>query len=192
MSDVLEPIPEEDLITLIVENGTCVPDANSYISLLDAEAYQKSRNRLDWLALSDNEKAASLIKATQYIDATYIWKGREKFILKQPLRFPRVMIEIDGYEVTGIPKCLKDAICEAAYYGFQQDLFTVHESEQGIVKKDRSRVEGAVEKEIEYFSNSEKEVDFVSKYAVLDSLLRGLYIPKGRKPSINGKARWDY
>lgn len=193
MSDALEEQPvEPELISLIVEDGTCIEGANSYISLEDAEAYQRSRNREDWLALTPNQKIATLIKATQYVDYMYVWKGRKKFVREQSLCFPRIMIEIEGFEVTGIPKQLKDAICEAAYYGYTSDLFTVHESETGVVKRDKSVVEGAVEKEIEYFSNSEKGVDYISKYAALDAILRGLYIPKNRKGSINGRARWDY
>lgn len=190
MSDVLEDT--EELISLIVEDGTCVDNANSYISLEDAEAYQKSRNRADWAALTDNEKIANLIKATQYIDVTYTWLGRKKYITEQSLCFPRVMIQIDGYDVVGIPKCLKDAVCEAAYYGFQADLFSVYESEKGMVKRDKKRVEGAVEKEIEYFSKNELAVDYISKYAALDAILRGLYVPKNQKKCIHGHANWDY
>ena len=53
MSDAME-VTEEIEITLIVEDGTCVVNANSYISLEDANEYQTQRNRTDWLALTDN------------------------------------------------------------------------------------------------------------------------------------------
>lgn len=182
----------ELVIEIAVEDGSLVEGANSYISLEEAEAYQQKFNRLDWLALSDNEKKASLIKATQYIDNQFTWKGRRKY-QSQELGFPRVMLyDLDGFEVKGIPARLKQAVCEAAYYGYQSDLFQTYESEQGIVKRNKERVEGAVEKEVEYFNSKETEVDYISKYAALNSLLRGLYIDRNSGKSVNCRALWSY
>lgn len=190
MSDAMK-VTEEIEITLIVEDGTCVVNANSYISLEDANEYQTQRNRTDWLALTDNEKKASLIKATQYVDNLYKWRGVRKFHSNQRMNFPRVGIYIEGYAVKEIPNQLKDAICEAAYYGFQEDLFTVRESDVGNIKRIKDVVEDAVQEEIEYFNKSESKLDFISKYAALDSILRGLYeLPNTSR--INGKAMWDY
>jgi hypothetical protein len=182
---------EEIEINLIVEDGTCTQGANSYISLEDAVSYQTDRNRTDWLELSDNEKKASLIKATQYVDNLFKWKGIRKYHQEQPLNFPRVNIFIEGYSVKEMPRQIKDAVCEAAYYGFQEDLFTVRESDIGNIKRIKDVVEDAVEEEIEYFNKSESKVDFISKYAALDSILRGLYEPLNTS-RINGKADWDY
>ncbi|MCQ2086570.1 MAG: hypothetical protein MJZ37_00640 [Bacilli bacterium] len=183
-------------IQYIVEDGTCVPNANSYITLEDANQYFTNKNRADWLALSDVEKQANLIIGTQYVDALFIWKGVRMYET-QSLAFPRVgkgrndwLYDLDGFPVKGIPKCLKDAICEAAYYGFKQDseLFTTLNT-NGAVK--RQRIEGAVE--IEYFANSstdQNELDYISKYAALNSLLRGLYIDKESLKDVNHKACW--
>lgn len=190
MSDAVE-VTEEIEITLTVEDGTCVANANSYISLEDAIAYQTSRNRTDWLELSDNEKKASLVKATQYVDNLYKWKGIRKYHQEQVLNFPRVNIYIEGYPVREMPRQILDAVCEAAYYGYQEDLFTVRESDSGNVKRTKNLVEDAVEEEIEYFDKSTSKVDFISKYAALDSILRGLYEPLNTS-RINGKAEWDY
>ena len=189
MSDALE---EEPVISIIVEDGTCVLNANSYISLEDAKEYQLSCNRTDWLELSDKEQKASLVKATTYIDNLFTWKGRRKF-RNQELAFPRVMIkDLDGYDVVGIPKRLKKAVCEAAYYGYAEDLFTVYDSEKGVLKRAKDVVSGAVEQEREYFNSTETTVDIVSKYAALDSLLKGLYIPKPNKTPITARANWSY
>lgn len=179
-------------VELFVEDGNLVEGANSYISLEDATAYQRQFNRQDWLELSDDEKKASLIKATQYVDNQFTWKGRRKFQI-QALGFPRVMLfDSDGFEVTGIPLKLKQAVCEAAYYGYQTDLFQTYESEQGIVKRNKERIEGAVEKEVEYFDSKETEVDYISKYAALNSLLRGLYVDRNSGRSTNCRALWSY
>lgn len=182
----------ESVIELIVEDGNLVEGANSYVSLEEATAYQRRFNRQDWLGLSEDEKKASLIKATQYVDNQFTWKGRRKY-QTQELGFPRVMLlDLDGFEVTGIPARLKQAICEAAYYGYQTDLFQTYESEQGIIKRNKERVEGAVEKEVEYFNSKETAVDYISKYAALNSLLRGFYIDRNSGKSVNCRALWSY
>lgn len=184
-----EPV---SVIELIVEDGNLVEGANSYVSLEEATAYQRRFNRQDWLDLSEDEKKASLIKATQYVDNQFTWKGRRKY-QTQELGFPRVMLlDLDGFEVTGIPARLKQAICEAAYYGYQTDLFQTYESEQGIIKRNKERVEGAVEKEVEYFNSKETAVDYISKYAALNSLLRGFYIDRNSGKSVNCRALWSY
>mgnify|MGYP003292047817 CR=1 FL=1 len=186
-------------ITFIVEDGTCVSDANSYITLEDANQYQTNKNRSEWLALSDDEKMASLIKGTQYVDKLYRWKGVRKFET-QVLSFPRVgknrrdwLYDLDGFPIKNIPRQIKDAVCEAAFYGYKAttELFTIHESESGGVKRDKKVVTGAVEKEIEYFSSNEATADYISRYAALDSLLRGLYFEKG-KYEIVAKADWGF
>lgn len=184
-----EPV---SVIELIVEDGNLVEGANSYVSMEEATAYQRRFNRQDWLGLSEDEKKASLIKATQYVDNQFTWKGRRKY-QTQELGFPRVMLlDLDGFEVTGIPARLKQAICEAAYYGYQTDLFQTYESEQGIIKRNKERVEGAVEKEVEYFNSKETAVDYISKYAALNSLLRGFYIDRNSGKSVNCRALWSY
>ena len=184
-----EPV---SVIELIVEDGNLVEGANSYVSMEEATAYQRRFNRQDWLGLSEDEKKASLIKATQYVDNQFTWKGRRKY-QNQELGFPRVMLlDLDGFEVTGIPARLKQAICEAAYYGYQTDLFQTYESEQGIIKRNKERVEGAVEKEVEYFNSKETAVDYISKYAALNSLLRGFYIDRNSGKSVNCRALWSY
>lgn len=176
-------------IIFITEDGTCVSGANSFVTLEEANQYQTNKNRSDWLALSDDEKMASLIKGTQYVNALYKWKGRRKF-KEQELSFPRVMlIDLDGFPVEGIPRQIKEAVCEAAFFGYQAtvELFTTH-SESGDIKK--QRVEGAVE--VEYYNSADSVDDYISRFAALDSLLKGLYVEKGAKADINAHAYWEY
>lgn len=182
---------EEKVINLVIEDGSCISSANSYVSLDYAETYQSDRGRDDWINLAENEKKASLIKATQYVDSLFNWKGRRKFET-QELNFPRVMIkDLDGFDVNGIPKKLKDAVCEAAFYGYQSELFTTHKSETGNIKRELKEVSNAVKTEIEYFGTEESSVDYISKYAALDLILKGLYYEKGRK-TVNSTALWGY
>ena len=186
----------DNVMQFIVEDGTCVLNANSYTSLDYANQYQTNKNRTDWLALSDVEKKSSLITATQYVDKLYRWKGVKKFHRNQFLNFPRVRItDIDGECIDGIiPHEIKDAVCEAAFYAYkasleESELFTTYD-ENGSLKRDKSVVSGAVEKEIEYFSSSDKTVEYISKYASLDSILRGLYLTS--TSSVNARAIWEW
>lgn len=180
---------EESAVVLVAEDGTCVPGANSYMTLEDAVKYQTERGRTEWLALDDSGRAASIIRATQYVDSLYVWKGRRKY-REQELAFPRVMLlDLDGFPVEGIPRQVKQAVLEAAYYGRKAELFSVRSSEDGVVKRDRKKVD-VIETEVEYFNRDEAEVDYISKYAALDSILRGLYLPRDWKGSVNTKAVW--
>lgn len=184
----------EITLQFIVEDGTCVSNANSYISLEDANQYMTNKGRTDWLALSDEQKKISIIKGTEYVDNLYRWRGH-RLDAEQNLSWPRIdrfrndwLLDIDHLPLKGIPRRLKDAVCEAAFYGMQAnvELFTTY-NETGNVKK--QRVEGAVE--VEFFSAKDSVTDYISKYAALDNLLRGLYQPKN-KSDVNAIAGWNY
>lgn len=188
--------PTTNDIELIIEDSSCVINANSYVTLDEANKYQTERNRTEWLDLSDNEKKASLIKATQYVDNLYNWKGRRKFE-SQVLSFPRVMIkDDDGFDVVGIPNNLKIAVMEASFYGSTEDLFSVYTNDNadltGGIKRQKDVVVGAVETETEYFNSTKTtDVELISKYASLDYILRGLY-KKTKSKEVNAKANWRY
>lgn len=54
-------------MALIVEDGTGLADAESYLSVADADTYHADRNNEAWQDYSTAEKEAALRKATQYI-----------------------------------------------------------------------------------------------------------------------------
>lgn len=188
-------------IVFNVEDGNYVSDANSYISLEEANQYQTNKGRSDWLALSDDEKKSYLIKGTQYIDKLYKWKGQRKFE-PQTLSWPRVrrmmgvsypLIDIDGFKIIGIPRAIKEAVCEAAFYTFQaqDELFSVYANASGALKREKKVVSGAVEKEVEYFNDNEALSEYISKYTSLDYILRGLYVEKDGFKNINAHVVWS-
>ncbi|MBQ0112635.1 MAG: hypothetical protein KBT03_05860 [Bacteroidales bacterium] len=172
---------------IIVEDGTCVPNANSYITYEEALEHQTARNRTDWLDLDEAARVASIIRGTEYIDSVFNWRGRRKYE-SQELAFPRVMLfDLDGFPVNGIPKRVKLAVLEATYYmSLNEDVELTTES--GPVKRERADVV-----EMEYFANSsdsEGGEDTTSKYKPLNRILRGLYFPKRWKGGIVTKALW--
>jgi hypothetical protein len=176
MADVIN---EENKIILIVEDGSCVPSANCYVSLAYADEYMRNTGRTDWAAKTEDERKAFLINATKYIDRTYSqlgWKGQKKYHRKQSLCFPRVeLFDKDGDEVIGIPEELKQAVCEAGYINTTvSSLFDIKDS-AGTVKRQKVDV-----LEVEYYSQADSASgNYVSRYTILDSLLAGFYKKKG-------------
>lgn len=57
--------------TLIVETGAGLPDANSYATVAEADAYHELRENDAWGAATDAAKAGALVRATDYLDAFY-------------------------------------------------------------------------------------------------------------------------
>jgi hypothetical protein len=96
-------------MTIIVEDGTIVTGANSYVSEAELTAYATARG----LTLStDGEQL--LIRGMDYIEAQS-YKGT-KFTKDQPLQWPRAGVYVDDYLVDAdeIPTELKNGLMESA------------------------------------------------------------------------------
>lgn len=58
-------------MTILVHDGSPASEYNSYASISDADAYLGLRNVAEWDAASLIVREAALVRATDYIDATY-------------------------------------------------------------------------------------------------------------------------
>lgn len=90
-------------ITLVIEDGTGLPHANSYITVDEAKAYAESRG----VTLgTDDSIAANLVLAADYMETTGPYKG---FVYSdmQGLEFPRR--ERAGGPSLGVPEKVKKA-----------------------------------------------------------------------------------
>lgn len=96
-------------MALIVEDGSVVSNANSYISIADFETYAAAR---DYTIVGTSETL--LIKAMDYLEAQS-YKGI-KYTSTQALQWPRVDVVIDSYlvDTDTIPTELINAQCEVA------------------------------------------------------------------------------
>lgn len=96
-------------MAIIVEDGTIVPNANSYVSVADLETYALERGII---IAGDPEEL--LIKSMDYTESL-IFKGI-KWTQNQTLQWPRANVWIDGYlnNVTNIPVQLKNGQMETA------------------------------------------------------------------------------
>jgi len=134
-------------LALTVETGAVVANADSYISLADAETYATERGfGATWSGATDPAKEAALRYGTQWIDAEFSWKGELKDD-DQVLDWPRAGVYDDENRLvssTAIPRLLKQAVVEAALEHLTSAL-NVGLDRGGRLK--RERVEGAVERE---------------------------------------------
>jgi hypothetical protein len=123
-------------MALVVEDGTGLPTANSYVTIAECDAYHVDRANTSWGTALTAAKTAALMKATMYIDGKYFnrftgYKGS----VSQALQWPRmeaiesgVYILPDGVSdslLSGIPVALKQATYEAALLALTTDLTSV-------------------------------------------------------------------
>jgi len=104
-------------IDLVVEDGSGLPTANTYISLTDATEYHRLRGNDLWAESSEDETCVSLIRATQYIDERWVFKSVIfDDVDPQALQFPRFeLYDRNGTDVSEIvPAEILRATCEYA------------------------------------------------------------------------------
>src|SRR5438105_408390 len=93
-------------------------DAESYVSVHDADAYHDARGNTTWVDADDDVKEQLLRKATAYLDGKFrtLWKGQRSTEV-QTLAWPRKhVLDEDGRKVdeTILPRPVIQATCEAA------------------------------------------------------------------------------
>lgn len=135
-------------MTLIVEDGTGLNNANSYISVADCGLYHDKMGNTLWTG-SDSAKEVALRRATQYIDNNYRFIGYIKEET-QSLSWPRYgAIDYDGRTFDDIvPQKIKDAVSELALSALSGNLETNLDS-SNYIKRQR-----VGELEIEYKEGS--------------------------------------
>jgi hypothetical protein len=152
---------------LIVEAGSCLPDANAYVDIPYVSAYLLGEQLKAWEALSEPEQESTIVGATRAVDVLYDWLGTRK-TPDQALSWPRAGVELDGFEITGVPAAVKKAVAEAVWltlggeelFSKEADLEIASERVDIISRSFRVRQPG-----------EKKEA---TKFEVLNRILRGL------------------
>ena len=96
-------------------------NANSYISLLDAQKYFDGKfYNSTWLGLTEDQQRITLVEATRMIDALYNFNGTiTNTDPRQALKWPRTgAYDCEGIlvDTDTIPQEVKNAVCEQADY----------------------------------------------------------------------------
>ena len=159
---------------MIVEDGTGVEDANSYVTEAFADAYFLDRGNTTWSAALTTAKEQALIKATDYIELRF--RDRFKGNLAPEattLAWPRQYV----YDRRGepvlltVPTDIQKATCEYALRALSADLLpdpNVADSGQAV-KRTFDKV-GPIETEIEY-EGAGARPDLIRPYPTADKLL---------------------
>lgn len=155
---------------MIVETGERLNNADSYVSIEYADTYFTARGFSSWFEKTDEDKEIELIKATEYVDASFDWRGR-KATAEQALAFPRKgLIDNDGFTVDGIPAKIMQTVCDAVMFSA---TFSVAE-ENGAVTSERV---GSISVS---YDVSKKERG-KTLYDAINLKLKGLYIDRNKK-----------
>lgn len=201
-------------MALIVETGAGLPDADAYVTLDEADAYHAALGNAAWAAAEVATRETAIRRATAFLDASYSWRGRLKN-QAQRRRWPRVgprtgvgvkltspngpqgepyfteryataaLLDLDGRELLGVPRAVKEATCEAALLALAEALLT---ADRVSASQDSGAIKsvGAGSARVEYFGPSAAG-DALTRTASgalaggasehLDRILRGLYVP---------------
>lgn len=115
-------------VTMIVEDGSIVDGANSYVSLAYSNTYleRNIHSFSTWENLDDSDKSALLVWASGIIDNYFNLTGL-KMDGDAVLRWPRTGVyDLDGYLIGDdeIPEALMQSVCELALHNALSDSTT--------------------------------------------------------------------
>lgn len=162
-------------MAIIVEDGTLIANANSYVSSAYAATYFSDRGIDAWASLANTD--ALLIRGQEYMFNVYhlLWSGY-RYKNTQALDWPRVWVPIEdlatGFgpypsfvDIALIPDQVKKAQCELALkFGQQGDLL------YDVVPTVLSEKVGSIQ--ITYDPNSSGVTIYRSINAMLSALLQ--------------------
>lgn len=168
---------------MIVENGTGLPNADSYVSVEFADSYFSARGVSDWVTLTTEKKEQALICGTDFIDSIYQWKGK-KATSEQALRFPRVnLVDYEGQPVEGIPTCLKQATCDASLLKANgTELFQTKNENGDVVSETITTLSFTYSK-----SDKSEATTSTTLYDSINTKLRGLFQEPSANKVVSGK-----
>ena len=118
-------------MAFIVEDGTGLPNATSYASVAEFDAYWTDRGDTDLVALSTPVKEVALILGTDWTDLKFRWRGTKKEadpgILEQALEWPREGVTdihtLAILDEDSVPVQIKNGTIEAAAVATSADIF---------------------------------------------------------------------
>lgn len=161
-------------MSLIVEDGTGITDANAYISLAEFKAFATAR----FVDLDDYEddqiNGAIVIASVDFISVNYDFKGA-KLVATQGMTLPTDEVEITSN--------IKNATYQSALLSLKGRLFvdTTEININGAISAESKSV-GSLSKSVEYAENGRK---YTNKYPTtnIDNLLSDYVLGGGVAPN---------
>lgn len=181
------------MASLIVEDGTGLTTANSYISLSFADSYHRERLNDRWRTdslgngVTGEKRTSAILQATEYIDAEFVFRGCATFPENpQVLAWPRIGILTEDNELVdseSLPVAVQRATAEMALSILELGGALPTQA-TGSVKQRRERV-GVVESELK-FDASETARFFPRVHQLLAQLVAGTRYGGGNSPLVRG------
>ena len=126
--------------------------ANSYDSVANYESYWTDRG-VDLSSYTTEQKEASLIQGTFYVDNRYDYIGYRLNGFSQTTEWPRgdawVLVGNTWEKIEGVPQCVKNACFEYAYRNLTGTDLQPDGNAEGAIKKKKEQV-GPLSEETEY------------------------------------------
>lgn len=148
-------------MAFVVETGAGLSNANSYASVSAADSYVSDRGIAGWAALTLTVKEQSLVKATDYLEATYrnAWKGN-RVSETQSLSWPRYNVVVDGFNYASnvVPPQVLNACIEMALKASSGETLIADQSQK--VKREKIDV---IEIEYQDYSDPTQRYPFVNR-----------------------------
>lgn len=143
-------------MALVVEDGTGLATAESYISVANADARATAFGNTAWTG-TDAAKEAALRRATAYLEQQYRnrWKGT-RLMRAQALSWPRYGAIVDGWDIpsTEVPTDVANACADLAVRALTATL-TADET-RAVVREKVGPIE------VEYGAYSSQATRYVS------------------------------
>jgi hypothetical protein len=163
-----------------------VDGANAYITVAEFTAYHGDRANTVPIA-SSADKQAAIVRATDYLDGRFSFRGNKLTGPEQATQWPRYeAYDNADYAINGIPQAVKDATAEYALRALSATLNPDPDlSETGRrVQSFSNSVSGAVSESVTYANGGAVELP---EYPAADlKLLRAGLI---RSPARSGEVR---
>lgn len=167
-------------MTLITENGTGLSNAESYISVTDADTYHAAQTgSATWSGATTSTKEMALRQATAYIDSRFAERFKGTRVKEsQALRFPRIgVIDIDGFQIESnvVPPKLAQATAELALEVVSGTSLFVTEANAGSVKAEMVKI-GEIAIDQEFAGSQSQQPKFPKVEALLKDLLHSSFM----------------
>lgn len=122
-------------MALIIEDGSGIAGANSYIDTATARSYATERGLT--LPVADSDVEALLIKSMDYIEAFRMEFQGLKTLPDNPLQWPRTGATLDGYPLAAdsIPQVVKEAQAQLAVDAQTMDLMPTGTGREVVMEK---------------------------------------------------------
>lgn len=148
-------------MAFVVETGAGLSNANSYASVSAADGYVADRGITGWAGLSQTIKEQSLVKATDYLEATYrdAWKGN-RVNETQALSWPRYNVIVDGFNCPSnvVPLQVVNACVEMAIRAAAGETLIADQGQR--VKREKIDV---IEVEYQDYSDPTQRYPFINR-----------------------------